>query len=604
MTRWFLLTVWLLLVAPAVAEPVVEMQVRPAAADHMSYGDPVPVSVLLTNLGPSCHLRLELRAVRGQALADDEGVRGESRVDLPAGARKRLTLLFPGQPGYDQFEVTAWIGRHRVARQGLNLDMDYSQDPVAVILSPDPSAFAWLTSCKWGSGPRPRGLSVNRPLAEGFPEEAAALAGLDLVVLHDLPRLGLSHGAQQALADWVRAGGRLLIFAAPDPGEFGGSPLETLLPLRPTGTTPAEGLPLLTGALDRGQVLLSRAGLPLLVAGPRVAGAVALVTTPLPTTDLLGSQATSDLFTRFTEHCDLLDAGYPDPREDLSLLADPPELAPPDLALVAWALLGYVFLVGPVNWMILRRRDRMLLIFLTIPLLAGGFATLTFLAGWMVRGDEVLLLQSGQTTLVSGQAGACWQGATAVYSPRTASYSLLFPLNVRVQEDRSGGPGGERGGAVVLDQRQEWRDLHFRMWSMRRFRGRGPVLLRGPITLESQHQTVQVTNDSEMDLSDCSVVLDSRASPPFDLAPGTRATLTLSAEVSARILQDGRRQEARFRGDRRRLVEEAMVTLSRNPGRPYLIGWSDQSAMPLEFPDSAARQVTLNMVLVQGKAGP
>ncbi len=604
MTRRTLLPFWRLLVTPASAAPAVDMRIRTPVAAHMTYGDPVPVSVMLTNLGPSCQIRLELRAVGDQGLPEAGGMRGESRVDLPSGARQRRTLLFPGRPGCDRFEVTAWVGRERIARRNLDLDMDYSQDPVTAVLSPDASAFAWLTSCKWGGGPRARGLSVNRPPAEGFPEEAAALAGLDLVVLHDLPRLGLSHGAQRALADWVRAGGRLLLFASPDPGEFRGSPLETLLPLRPAATAPAEGLPLLVGAPDRSQILISRAGLPLLVAGPRVAGVVGLVTTPLPTSDLLGSRATSELFTRFADQCDLLEARFPGAAQDLTLLGDPPELAPPDLALVAWSLLGYVFLVGPVNWMVLRRRDRMLLIFLTVPGVAGGFALLTFLAGWLVRGDEVLLLQSGQTTLVSGQASACWQGSVALYSPRTTTYSLLFPSDLRVREDRSAGPGGEAEGAVVLEQGQQWRDLAFRMWSMRRFQTRGPVLLHGPITVESRNGTVQVANDAGMDLADCRVVLGSQASLPFDLAPGARVAVTPSAGLSAGFLLTGSQHEARFREDRRRLVEGALEAMGRAPALPYLIGWSKGGATSMELQGSAARQATLDMVLVQGETGP
>lgn len=596
----FLTLLLALLPSSVAASPSVDLQARPALGPRLGFRDPVAVSVTLTNRGTGSRIRVQARA----EVDPDPGSRGEATVDLPPGSRKRLTLLIPPFYGGNTLEVTAWEGRRQVARRRLPIDVQYSQPKLTVVLSPEPGAFAYLASYNWSGPPTDKELAVNQVAPEDFPQEAAALAGLDVLVLHDLPRLHLSGPAQEAIADWVRNGGRLLLFASPDPGEFHGSPLESLLPLRPSGTATVEGLPVLEGTPDRAQVLLSRGGRPLLLAGPRVAGVVALVTTPLPSTDLLGSQQTQDLFRRFAAHCDAAQSSFPDVGEDIKLLGAPPELKPPDLALVAWFLLGYVVLVGPVNWMVLRRRDRMLRIFLTVPLLAGGFALLAFMGGWMVRGDEVLLLEAGQLGLRSGEAGARWQGLTGLYSPRSAVYTLSFPLSTRLSEDQGTTWDRWPGLVLALDERLELRELQMRMWSLRRFRGQRPLLLRGPVEVAVLAREVVVANGSELDLRECRAVAGGLCSEPFDLPAGTRRAVPMARPVDLASLVPAPPEDVRFETETRNLVERAQAQLAGSPKVPWLLGWTGRPLSGVESSERTAQVSTLNLVLVQGEARP
>jgi hypothetical protein len=173
-----------------------------------------------------------------------------------------------------------------------------------------------------------------------------------------------------------------------------------------------------------------------------------------------------------------------------------------------------------------------------------------------------------------------------------------------MQEDRGNGVLGDSGSSLALEERQELRDLQVRMWSMRRFRGQGPILLRGPVSVEPEGRTVRVANDTEVDLHDCRVVLGPQASPAFELAAGAKATVTLSAAASLDVLLQGSQQKERFQSDRRRLTEGALKQVTRTPDRPYLMGWTRSSASSVECSDSRAQRATMNMVLVQGEVVP
>lgn len=605
MRPWLLAALLLWLTGLPVGAAEIEIQAHAALGRSVRVGDPVPLSVELSNGGPTRIVRVQARPVPASG-GDSEGLpRAEATTELAPGGRKRLTLLVPPIRGSSEVEVTAWEGRRLLARSLVSLDLVFYKSRITVVLTSEPGAFSWLAAQTWDGSKQGEPLTVNEVSPQSFPEEAASLAGVDLLVLHDLSRLFLSTRAQGAVADWVRAGGRLLVFAAPDPAEFRGSPLEPLLPIRPAGTATAEGLPILTGLLDRGRVLQFRAGLPFVTVAPRVAGVVGLVGTPLPTTDILGSTATGDLLRSFATECDRLAEEFPTLPEDPGLLNAPPELEPPNLALVAWGMLGYVLVVGPVNWMVLRRVDRMLAVFLTVPALAGGFAVLTFLGGWMVRGSDLLLLESGQVALRSGEASARWQGAVALYSPQTTEYTLTFPLNLRLAEDRGGDPLMWPGFSLVLASRQELRSLEMRMWSMRRFRGQRALLLRGPLGLEADGQGLVAWNSSELDLSDCVLVFRNHSSAPFDLAPGARVERALpSPGPLAPVPPKTSGPRSRYQAEHRLLLQHASKYQASHPSTPFLMGWVRTRASGVECSNPKARETVLNLVVVQGEELP
>jgi len=113
----------------------------------------------------------------------------------------------------------------------------------------------------------------------GFPEDPAALAGLDVVAVDDFDSKALNPRQAQALEDYVLTGGSVLVTG----GEAGAKTVaglpDGLVPLRPTGATPgslaplfdlvddptALAVPILTGEVRNGHTVLAGPGGPPLV---------------------------------------------------------------------------------------------------------------------------------------------------------------------------------------------------------------------------------------------------------------------------------------------------------------------------------------------------
>lgn len=86
-----LVIITLLLLAPALALPVraagVTMEVSASFAGHFKYGEWLPLHIDLANDGPALHAE-----VRADSVAAGAQTTYAAPVELPAGARKRLTL--------------------------------------------------------------------------------------------------------------------------------------------------------------------------------------------------------------------------------------------------------------------------------------------------------------------------------------------------------------------------------------------------------------------------------------------------------------------------------------------------------------------------------
>ena len=94
---------------------------------------------------------------------------------------------------------------------------------------------------------------------------------------------------------------------------------------------------------------------------------------------------------------------------------------------VALFLAVYVFAVGPLNYLVLRRLKRIELAWLTIPGLILLFSVTTYVVGFRSRGNSVILNQMavvfGDTQSTTARA----QTLLGIYSPSRRSYDVVLP---------------------------------------------------------------------------------------------------------------------------------------------------------------------------------
>ena len=119
--------------------------------------------------------------------------------------------------------------------------------------------------------------------------------------------------------------------------------------------------------------------------------------------------------------------GTGDDSQIVGAVSELPALALPPTGGLLILLLGYIGLIGPINYLVLRRLDRREWAWLTMPALIAIFAVGAYGYGSALRGSDVIV---NEVAIVRGAPDAT-EGSAQVYlgvfSPTRGTYQLVAP---------------------------------------------------------------------------------------------------------------------------------------------------------------------------------
>ena len=303
---------------------------------------------------------------------------------------------------------------------------------------------------------RPQGPSRTfvvslRP--ENLPEASHLLRSLDAIILNDLPAGRLSPAQTQALTDWVLGGGHLVVgglVSAEDLEGFG-----SLIPVRVLGRQTVSGLPNLERTIEvpirawepfevtavapaaEAQVLVAEEGLPLIVRRRFGQGTVTFMA-------MDGSADPLNAWWGLGPMWRLVLAAERSPTEEFqsrvkltglgaiyNALAE--QVTPFDLpsAQVVVLFLGaYVLVVGPLNFLVLRRLGRPDWFWFTTPAVTLLFGLGVFGLGFSPQAQGVALRDVTIVRHPEDLRVGYADSYVAVFSPVYRAYDLEFPASV------------------------------------------------------------------------------------------------------------------------------------------------------------------------------
>ncbi len=543
------------------------------------------VTVELENLGPERTFSLTLQ--HGSQLP----MTAPLNVKVPAGARQELQMAVPSFEGWGgELEVFVRFRERKIASTVLKYDT-FGEGLAVLLVSPPDKSFGFLGGYSEllpeTNGNHPP-VYLNAQSA-GLPTHWSGFLAADLIVVHDLPRLNLPASTLQALADWTRAGGRLVLVSSGDPGEYRGTPLESLLPLVPGSSTDLPACPIVTGEVRPGAAVEQELdGLPALLVAPALQGSVWQFTVPASKDTVLGSDGSKKFWKPVLNNIKPFDGfGL---RGD-NLLYRLPEASLPAPGLMAWGLVLYVLIVGPINFFLLKKRDRMLWIFVSVPVLAVAFTLGMFLTTQLSRGTVTVVREVGVMKLTAGRSQGLLEGQATLFAPFPHRYQARFPRATAALAESSARTDPQP--PARLAEEMIYPDLEMRMSSLRRFSVRAVPELAGPITLSMKRsgQTVEleVHNRSELKLTHCCLVVGDRASKPFEAGPGkSRHKLELGAG-DAHSLTTHLLDTSDQRDDRYKLTTAALRTAFASKAPASLVGWTEGLTCGLELTGLAAK---------------
>jgi hypothetical protein len=523
------------------AAETVAMEARILLQGHTRTGSWMAIEVQFENNGP---------AVQGE-LRIAGGSQGRTRfsvpVDLPTESRKTY-LLHAQPPAFGRSVKVELVAADATvaAADVAYLIHDGSQLIVGVLAEKPQGIIGELDLDPNAQGTAAAIVSLG---VADLPERLEGWATLDRLIWQDVDSNTLTSAQLAALRGWVAGGGRLVIAGGTAGiGTLSGFP-DDLLPYRPSATVdiapesiaglvgplPADAtdLPALAGAAGAGRALAT--------SGDRVvageldygSGSITLLGFDPSTSWLAASKSVESMWREFLPNRVV---GGPvittDDSQIVSAVSQLASLALPPIGGLIALLAGYIVLIGPVNYLVLRRLDRRELAWITMPALIGIFAVSAYLFGTALRGTDLIV---NEVAIVRGAPGAT-EGTAQVYlgifSPSRGTYQVQVPGGALLAAPINGDFFGGNAGAldVVQGDPSLVRNLDVGFGSLRTIRAESATtvpLVEAQLALENGILSGTVRNRSEVALEKVAVVLGGSVAIIGDIAAGEEKPVTL-----------------------------------------------------------------------------
>ena len=417
----------------------------------------VPLRVSVSNDGPD--VRGSLR-VRSETNAGLNATTYSTPLDLPRQSRKQVFLYVSMQSYARQVmvELIAETGEV-LASASSQLVPAREGDLLAAVVTDAPGGSVDLTGIDLAGG---SSYQANWSV-ENIPPLADALLGLDLMVITDVDTGRLSVQQQQAIADWVLAGGHLVVAGGPN-YRLTTAGVADLLPLAVGGTTTVDDLTPLAAFAGRyadtlrepdvilavgevrpgAEVLVAVEGLPLLarrVYGEGLVDYLAADPSLAPFRRWRGSGALWEVLATTPRQIPSWSEGFQDWGMADRVAQQTPEFDLPSVLQLCAMLDVYILVIGPLNYLVLRVLRRRELAWLTIPVLVVVFSVVAYFTGFSLRGTQVTINRLALMQVWPGVDRAQVDALVCVLSPRRSTYNLTLAEGLTLRTLPEGAPG-------------------------------------------------------------------------------------------------------------------------------------------------------------------
>jgi hypothetical protein len=534
--------------APAAVTPPAGLTIEATVMleGHARVGSWMAIDVHLKNDGPAIAGELRLAG----------GTQGRTRfgtlVDLPTQSDKTYRI-FAQPPAFGQeLELSLVDGADTIATTKASFAVHDAAQMIVGVVAERPGEIIGdldLLPNMNNVAPLTLGLDVT-----DLPDRVEAWGAVDRIIWQDTDSSRLETAQLDALRGWIAGGGRLVIVGGTGgPATLSAFP-DDLLPYRPTATTDvapsslvallgelpgdARDLPALSGDLAAGTVLASAGDRAVAAERRYGSGSVTIIGFD-PTADwITGTRMAEGLWRRLVPTRSASGVIVSDDSQIVQAASQLPSLALPPTGGLIVLLGAYILLIGPVNYLVLRRLDKRELAWVTMPVLIAGFAAGAYGIGSLLRGSDLIV---NEVAIVRGAPGASEGTAQAylgVFSPTRGSYQVRIPGGALVSAPLSGDFFGGDATAASLDVLQgdpaRIRDLGVGFGTLRTIRAETAVevpLVESDLRLEDGRLRGTVTNASDEALLAPAVVLGGTVAKLADLGPGASATIDVAMQA-------------------------------------------------------------------------
>ncbi|HUG47961.1 MAG TPA: hypothetical protein VMP67_06060 [Candidatus Limnocylindria bacterium] len=601
------------------------LEARALLGENVRPGSWAAVSVRLSNDGPS--LSGELRIRSSQSGRSQYGL----AVELPSGARQEHVVYAQPPVFGSRLHVDLISGGQAVATQEVRIRSHDTWSPIIAIVAERPEGIQPGVA---DVARNPQGQSANVVVLSpaDLPPRVEAWSAIDRLVWQDVDAGLLTAEQQAALRGWLGAGGRLVIVG----GTAGVAPLrgfpEDLLPYRPIETitvqpadllsvfgqlpTDAAAVPAISGLLNEGASMLAQgaAGQVIGAQSSWGQGSVTLLGINPAESWLSDSAAGRGLWRRLLP----LGAGpfinplaLPEDSMLVQALNNLPAVALPPIGQLFLLLFAYVALIGPVNYLVLRRLDKREWAWFTMPVLVAIFTVVSYGLGATLKGSDVIVNQLAIVRAGQGTGEGLGQVYVGVFSPSRRTFEVHVPGGALLSNAASQMQFGQTEQAldILFGDPSRLRNFEVGFGVLRGFRAEASTpapRVGSDLRLVSGRLEGTVTNLSDVTLENVAVVFAGGAAILSEMGPGETRTLALDTSsgtfmgfaLSERIFGSSFPRdpgEARVIQTRRMVIDQLTghgpTPTGINANRPVLLAWERGPVLDVELPGERPNQV-------------
>ncbi|MEW9701636.1 hypothetical protein [Paenibacillus sp. SI8] len=375
-------------------------------------------------------------------------------VELPQGSTKEIKLNLPSYP-YTK-------GNNRISfyensvQNGKKLTLDGNtyleasnipRDTIQVgVLARDADTLNFLALLNQ-SGKKVNVLHLKQT---DIPETALGLDGLDVIVLNDFASDTLTQGQVQAIQGWTKRGGSLILAGGAGYPKTA-APFAEMAPVVYKSTLTVQDLPqlakkgekellipqpftlslaqLTTGA----ETFIAEGGIPVYAQKSYGTGSIIYAAYDLSLNPLASWNGNPKLWDQVLavplDRSNLNSMNQMRGNEPYWELNNAleyfPELQTPKLAVLAWVMLFYAIVVGPLLYFVLRRLDRREWAWVVIPVAAIVTSIGIFQFGATNRGN--MMAQAFHTIEMDGSGSGVKHSLVSVFLPKGGQLDMEFP---------------------------------------------------------------------------------------------------------------------------------------------------------------------------------
>ena len=522
-----------------------EMQAQAAFEGNFKYGEWLPIWATLENTGTDTDAVLQ-----AQINQSGGNITFATRVSLPYSSRKQVVLYVLPNNFSREIEIQLVSEDTLLASQVVEVSPIQTDHYVVGIAAPEWGPLAQISSIHFERSPRE--IVLTDLALDQIPDQPASLNSFDVIILNDADTSAFSEAQQHSLENWVKNGGFLVIGGGAGTEKTASGLPESLANFEVQQLVETSDLQnleqlgggeeiLLSGPFLVSQITRSSDGdsPAVLHQWPVGKGTVSLVSLSLTDAPFNAWSGTPEFWKNLLAN----DAYFPFwlPR-DISQrqmrsnsmsypLSNLPALDLPSIKNLGVLLIVYILVIGPVNYWTLKRRKKLHLAWVTIPVLTAVFAVGAFGLAYAMRGNDIVTNKLAIINL--DQDGyAQINSYIGMFSPAQESYEidisgslLLSPTTSNYYDPWSSYNPGSTIGETVFMQGEPSKvvGLEINQWSMQSFMSENQTAYFGQIvsdlTLSGNQLTGSIENRMEQPLMDAAIVFGNSVISLGDLAP-------------------------------------------------------------------------------------